>query len=208
MGGLAAGGGISSALGTVANLLSSKMLMKYQYRLNRKLRRRGYQDTMFSMREAGLNPILAYRTGVTGANVGLSQSPNFGQIAEGFTKGAQAEAAKEQAGSARGVRAVQEQTLKSQGRQAEAMAAESAARAVGLGFDNEINAVRAAWSRTEAGKAAIHGKMVGGGPIGTAAGVALDMAVESLKGPPKSPYVHKEPIVIHSNPGGKPGGKK
>ena len=42
--------------------------MKKAYKYQRKLRKNMYQDTMFSMREAGLNPILAYKQGApTGA---------------------------------------------------------------------------------------------------------------------------------------------
>lgn len=109
MGGFGIGGGASAALGSVANLFSSKMLMKYQFRLNRKMRRVAYQDTMRDMELAGLNPILAYQRGPTGAgSVGLAASPNFGGA---MAQGAQAGAAVSQARTQKGLRAKQTQVL-------------------------------------------------------------------------------------------------
>lgn len=186
MGGFAAGGGISSALGTVANLYSSKMLMKYQYKLQRRLRQNAYQDTMGDMLRAGLNPILAYQRGPTGAGaVGLSASPNFGAIGEAIAGGAQADAAGTQAASAKALRKEQGVAATAAAEAATSAADLSRSQATGVRLENVIKAEKAAWAITEAGKTAIHGGMVGGGPIGTAAATALDMGLQSLKGPPR-----------------------
>jgi len=217
MAALGISGGASSALGSVANLLSSKMLMKYQYKLNRKMRRVAYQDTMRDMELAGLNPILAYQRGPTaGAGaVSLAASPQFGQIGAGIAAGAQAGAAQKQAGAAQrqaktagSLRREQEAAARAQTLKFIADAGLANTSAQGVANQNVISKEQAEWALTDAGKAAIHGKMVGGGPIGTAAGVALDMGLQSLKGPPRSPFRYDKPIVIHSNPGGRPGGKK
>jgi len=172
MGGIAAGGGISSALGTVASLFSSKMLMKYQYKLNRKLRRRGYQDTMFSMKEAGLNPILAYKQGaVNTGGVGLAASPNFGAIGQGIAAGAQADAAGKQASSAKKLRSHQGAQAAAQAAAATAATDLARSQKIGVDFENIAKSEMAEWYQTEPGKAALHGKGIGGiwGPPAAAA---------------------------------------
>lgn len=198
MGGLAAGGGISSALGSVANLFSTKMLMKYQYKLTRKLRRNAYQDTMEDMANAGLNPILAYQRGPTGGGGGIASSMGFDKAGQAIAAGAQAGAGRSQAKSAKGLRKVQEALAREQMRAAGAQADLHGATAQGVRLQNIIRQEEASWAMTEAGKAAIHGKMVGGGPIGTGVATAMDMALESLKGPSKT-----GPIEIYG-PGAKP----
>jgi hypothetical protein len=59
--GAAAGNILGTGLGTLMN-----------YKASRSLRRHAYQDTMNDMRSAGLNPILAYKTGPSPTtNVGI-----------------------------------------------------------------------------------------------------------------------------------------
>ncbi len=184
-------GGGSSALGSVANLFSSKMLMKYQYKLQRRARGEAYQITMADMRKAGLNPILAYQRGPTGGGqVSLAQSPNFGNIGAGISAGAQAGAATQQAGSAKKVRGEQGKLFRQQGVAADAAAALSIATAEGVRFENVLKKEQADWALTPEGKMAIHGKMIGG-VWGPPAAAALEMLKgnigNSLKGPPRAP---------------------
>jgi len=153
-------GPVSAALGSVANLFSSKMLMKYQYKLNRKLRRRGYQDTMFSMREAGLNPILAYKTGaVTSGGVGLAQTPDFGG---NIAKGLQADAASSQASSAKSLRRAQQDAADAQREMFKSQGGLADANATGVNLENVKRAIQADYWRTTEGGIAIRGREIGG----------------------------------------------
>jgi len=113
----------------------------------------------------------------------LAASPQFGQIGSGIAQGMQAAAAKSQAGTAKRVRGLQGDLFREQTRQAGAQADLHEQTAIGVGFRNIIAAEEARWGQTEAGKTAIHGRMIGGGPVGTGVATALDMALESLKGP-------------------------
>jgi len=164
MGGFAAGGGASSALGTIANLYSSKILMKYQLKLQRKSRRKAYQDTMFSMREAGLNPILAYQKGPTGGGAAVSLGSGAGFRAGGVAAGAQADAAQKQASSAKGLRGIQ-------GEAAAAQRDLTRSQQRGEDYLNVAREEMANWYQTDAGKVALHGKGIGGiwGPPAAAA---------------------------------------
>lgn len=86
----------SAALGLGAKQISSAM----DVRASRKLRQTSYQDTMSSMREAGLNPILAARSGSLGTTLStpLSMPENLTAVA-----------------SANKLRAEQEETTRRQG---------------------------------------------------------------------------------------------
>ncbi len=183
MGGIGGGIGVGQALGTVANLFSSKMLMKYQFRLNRKMRQLAYQDTMEDMRKAGLNPILAYQRGPTAGagSVSLAQSPQFGQIGAGIASGIQAGAAKSQAKSAKGLRAQQGQAAAAQAAAATAQADLTNATARGVAFDNVGKQHLAEYYLTPEGKTALEGRAIGGvfGPA-TAAGVSGLRRIENL----------------------------
>ncbi len=169
-------GGLSQGLGTIASLFSSKMLMKYQYKLARKSRRKAYQDTMFSMREAGLNPILAYQRGAISSAQSLGQTPDFGKIGAAIAQGRQAKASERQATSAEAIRSEQA---------AQAVAArgylESQKR--GQDLENIITGEQAKWAATPEGKAAIHGKMIGGiwGPPAAGAAMLLRRGLNSAK---------------------------
>jgi hypothetical protein len=52
----------------------NRRLMHKQQAANQALRRTAYQDTMYSMEQAGLNPILAYRQGGQSASIGLNSA--------------------------------------------------------------------------------------------------------------------------------------
>jgi len=203
--------GILGGIGDIASAAMTMKIMKEQQDFIKKQRRTAYQDTMKDMRKAGLNPILAYQRGpTTGTAAPTVTSPGFGgmgKLASDISGARQASAAKKQAKTAGSVRAQQEKLFGEQMRAAGAQADLHDATAIGVANQNVISGEKAAWAITNAGKAAIHGSMIGGGPMGTGVATALDMALDSLKGP--TPYRdYKKPITIHSNPGGRPGGKK
>jgi len=100
--GSAAVGGVFDLAGAGVQYAASKDLMKYQAKLNQKLRRQAYQDQTYSLREAGLNPILAASGGFGGgggsASVGLAQAPNLSGIgSRNVAAGAAASSAKSKA---------------------------------------------------------------------------------------------------------------
>lgn len=64
-----------SLLGGWQKSKQARAQMKYQYHLNRKLFRNRYQDTMWDMRKAGLNPILAAGQSVSAPSVGGGADP-------------------------------------------------------------------------------------------------------------------------------------
>jgi hypothetical protein len=74
-------GGVSSAW---AQRNANRSLMKYEAETDRDLRRSAYQDTMYDMSEAGLNPILAYKNGATGGSTSVGSqsvsSPNLSNL--------------------------------------------------------------------------------------------------------------------------------
>ncbi|WGL31176.1 DNA pilot protein [Dipodfec virus UOA04_Rod_760] len=81
--GLASGlGNIGSAfIGSVGSARAAKkayqynrQLMKYQNQLTHDLNRSAYQDTTYSMREAGINPMLAITQGINGLSAGSGGS--------------------------------------------------------------------------------------------------------------------------------------
>ncbi len=69
-------GAIGGAAGGISGSITSAVLAAQQRRWVRRMRKTAYQDTMADMRKAGLNPILAYKTGPTpigSAAAGMSQ---------------------------------------------------------------------------------------------------------------------------------------
>lgn len=66
LGGAAFGGGIGQALGTVATFFTAKLLQEDAQQFQTSFYKQRYQRQMEDMRLAGLNPILAYKTGVPG----------------------------------------------------------------------------------------------------------------------------------------------
>lgn len=76
----AAIGAGSGMLGSIIGSVSSANEAKKQRRFVREMRATAYQATMDDMRAAGLNPILAYKTGPTPAgSAAMGQTPDFGQ---------------------------------------------------------------------------------------------------------------------------------
>lgn len=94
-----AGLGVGIA-GSIASAITSAKEAKKQRKFIRQMRATAYQATMKDMRAAGLNPILAYRTGPTstaGASMGLT--PDFGQgAAAGMQAGVAAGRSKSEIG--------------------------------------------------------------------------------------------------------------
>ena len=89
----AALGGASSAFGAA---FAAKQARK-QREFVEKMRNTAYRATMSDMRKAGLNPILAYRTGPTtaGGAAAATTTPNFGgQVSGGAQAGTEAEKTK------------------------------------------------------------------------------------------------------------------
>jgi len=153
---------------------------KQQRDFIKNMRRTAYQDTMEDMRKAGLNPILAYRQGpTTSGQATQAMTPKFGTDMFGPM------AQKSQAASAKGLR-------EKEGLRADAQAGLANHSAEGVRLENIITKVRSDWAQTEAGRMAIHGKMVGGGPIGAAAAAAMEV-FQSNKGPSKTgpPDIYK-----------------
>lgn len=79
--GLAAGAAAAKIFNTWYNSNSAKKAaaasyayniasMNHQYQLTRELNRNAYQDTTYSMREAGINPMLAITQGINGLSAG------------------------------------------------------------------------------------------------------------------------------------------
>lgn len=76
-------GGLSAGLSFLGGSLSSgkqyryqRQLMEHQYNLTRQLNRNAYQDTTYSMRQAGINPMLAISNGINGLSAGSGGSVN------------------------------------------------------------------------------------------------------------------------------------
>lgn len=91
--GISAVGGIIGGIGgSVLGSLSSQKQAKDQRRFIERMRATAYQATMADMRAAGLNPILAYKTGPTPiGSAAMGMTPDFGQaIASGVTSAARA----------------------------------------------------------------------------------------------------------------------
>jgi len=88
-------------------------------------------------------------------------------------------AQRKQAASAEELRAKQGEMFDTQ----KDLAAQSAES---VRLENVLAAERARWAMTPEGKAAIHGKMIGG-VWGPPAAAALAVAEDSLKGPPRAP---------------------
>lgn len=73
----------SSLIGAVGSAYAAKKAYKYQsklmekqYGLTRSLNQNAYQDTTFSMRQSGINPMLAITNGVNGLSAGSGGSVN------------------------------------------------------------------------------------------------------------------------------------
>ena len=96
---MAVGGVLGSAIGAAASLGgsaasagASKALQEDQQQFIKNMYRQRYQLQMEDMRKAGLNPILAYRTGAGGMpSGGLANAGDIGaSVAKGIGAGAQA----------------------------------------------------------------------------------------------------------------------
>ncbi len=73
-------GGLFGAAGSLGAAGISAREAEKQRKWTRKMRRTAYQDTMSDMLEAGLNPILAYKTGPTPiGSAAMGVTPDFGQ---------------------------------------------------------------------------------------------------------------------------------
>ncbi len=73
-------GGLFGAAGSLGAAGISAREAEKQRKWTRKMRRTAYQDTMSDMMTAGLNPILAYKTGPTPiGSAAMGVTPDFGQ---------------------------------------------------------------------------------------------------------------------------------
>lgn len=74
------GAALGPLIGTAASNAASANQAKQQRRFIERMRSTAYQATMADMREAGLNPILAYKTGPTPiGSAAMGQTMDFGQ---------------------------------------------------------------------------------------------------------------------------------
>ena len=171
------GGILGGILGGVGSAIFSAAQGKQQRDFVKKQRRTAYQDTMFDMRAAGLNPILAYKTGpTTGGQASLVSSPDF---AGGAAQGSQAS-------SASGIRRAQGGAANAAAEASRAQAALTRTSAEGVRLENIIKKVQADFSQSAAGRLAIHGRMMPASPFGVGAAATAEMVMESLKGPPRT----------------------
>lgn len=120
MGGWAAfGSAAGSAVGSLAGSALTAVMADRQAHKTRKflrqMRRTAYQTTMADMKDAGLNPILAYKTGPTNVSgAPMAPTPNFGDsMAAGVKAGADVFDKRTQAG----VREKQETQIEAMTRQ-------------------------------------------------------------------------------------------
>lgn len=114
----AIGGALGGILGAAGSYFSAKALQEDAQKFTTSFYKQRYQRQMKDMREAGLNPILAYKTGVPGtASAGIASAGGIaGAVSGGITAGASQKAATAQttqATSAKGLRDEQITTEKS-----------------------------------------------------------------------------------------------
>lgn len=64
--------GISSAISNKSSYKYASRLQQQQYELQRQLNQNAYQDTTYSMRQAGINPALAIMNGASGGSAGTA----------------------------------------------------------------------------------------------------------------------------------------
>ncbi len=88
--------GVGGVAGSIGSAVTSKKRAQEQRRFIREMRATAYQATMKDMRAAGLNPILAYKTGPTPIGAAaMGTTPDFGQaMASGVNAGVRAIKAK------------------------------------------------------------------------------------------------------------------
>lgn len=104
------GGAIGGIVGGIGSHFSAKALQEDAQKFTTSFYKQRYQRQMKDMRLAGLNPILAYRSGVPGT--AASGIASAGGIAGAISGGISAAASGSQATSAKGLRAEQVQTEK------------------------------------------------------------------------------------------------
>lgn len=116
--------GIEDAFGAATGILgkgidfgASVGAAQLNYEMTRKLRQKQYQDMMFSMREAGLNPVLA-----AGASPGSSATQPIGSGPTDLTSGAESARRSAKLSSEKALIQAQEKTALAGARKAEAEA--------------------------------------------------------------------------------------
>ncbi len=84
--------GVGGVIGAGITAAESDKQARKQRRFIERMRATAYQATMEDMRKAGLNPILAYKTGPTPiGSAAMGHTPDFGQaMASGVTAGTKA----------------------------------------------------------------------------------------------------------------------
>lgn len=89
MAGAAIGGAVIGAVSDGLNTLASAMMAAKARKWAKKMYKHRYQYTMEDMRKAGLNPMLAMRTGVSGGvpSAAFSAASNTGAAQRGFAEG-------------------------------------------------------------------------------------------------------------------------
>lgn len=192
-------GALSGLAGGVGSSFLSGRQAKKQRKFTKKMRRTAYQDTMADMRDAGLNPILAYKTGPTssvGASAGMT--PDLGQA---MASGSQAESVAErnpsevkknealtgQSGAQKKLLKQQERNAISQERLLEMQWSKTAAEANETSARTRLRQAEipraeadAQFYRTGAGKKVAHGAAAAErilGPLGQLGGLFRDLGI-------------------------------
>lgn len=89
MGWAAAIGAAASIGSSISAYASAKKLQEDAQQFQTSFYKQRYQRQMEDMREAGLNPLLAYKTGVgPGTSAGIASTSGVGRLAEGMKEGA------------------------------------------------------------------------------------------------------------------------
>jgi hypothetical protein len=129
--GAAAGSMLASGASSAIQAHMDKKAMEYAYKLQRKSRQNSYQDTVYSLKDAGLNPMLAIQNGPVQGNMSPVRTKGDPvQLSQIQLAQAQAENQREQANTAKTQQAL---NLAQQGKvQADTMVSANTAKMTAL----------------------------------------------------------------------------